>query len=177
MAPAASAPLRGRVWCVGDDLDTDQLIAGKYLTIIDPEELKRHVLENVDPSFSREAKPGDILVGGINFGCGSSREHAPAALHAIGLGAVLSDSFARIFFRNSINLGLPAVEAPGVRALFEPGDVAEVELDRGRITNVTRGRELRFHPFPRHLQEILDAGGLVEKVRRELSTGPSGASP
>ncbi len=169
--------LRGRVWCVGDDLDTDQLIAGKYLTIIDPEQLKRHVLENVEPRFSQEAKGGDLLVGGINFGCGSSREHAPAALKAIGLGAVVADSFARIFFRNAINLGLPAVEAPGVRALFQPGDQGEVDLEGGTVENRTRGGAVRFQPFPRHLQEILEAGGLVEKVRRELHPPAPGAAP
>jgi 3-isopropylmalate/(R)-2-methylmalate dehydratase small subunit len=173
MAP----PLKGRVWCVGDDLDTDQLIAGKYLTIIDPELLKRHVLENVEPRFSQEARPGDLLVGGVNFGCGSSREHAPAALKAIGLGAVVADSFARIFFRNAINLGLPAVEAPGVRALFRPGDEAEVDLARGYVENRTRGGSVRFQPFPEHLKQILDAGGLVEKVRRELHPDAPGAAP
>ncbi len=170
-------PLKGRVWCVGDDLDTDQLIAGKYLTIIDPELLKRHVLENVEPRFSQEARVGDLLVGGINFGCGSSREHAPAALKAIGLGAVVADSFARIFFRNAINLGLPAVEAPGVRALFQPGDQAEVDLERGTVENRTRGGSVRFEPFPKHLKEILEAGGLVEKVRRELHPPAPGAAP
>ena len=169
--------LRGRVWCVGDEVDTDQLIAGKYLTIIDPEKLKRHVLENVEPRFSQEAQAGDLLVGGINFGSGSSREHAPAALKAIGLGAVVADSFARIFFRNAINLGLPAVEAPGVRALFQTGDQGEVDLERGTVENRTRGGSVRFEPFPRHLQEILEAGGLVEKVRRELHPEAPGAAP
>ena len=169
--------VKGRVWCVGDDLDTDQLIAGKYLTIIDPEQLKRHVLENVEPRFSQEAQEGDLLIGGINFGCGSSREHAPAALKAIGLGAVVADSFARIFFRNAINLGLPAVEAPGVRALFQPGDQGEVDLEGGTVVNRTRGGSVRFEPFPRHLQEILEAGGPVEKVRRELHPEAPGAAP
>ncbi|EQD44093.1 3-isopropylmalate dehydratase small subunit, partial [mine drainage metagenome] len=104
-----------------------------------------------------------------------SREHAPAALKAIGLGAVVADSFARIFFRNAINLGLPAVEAPGVRALFQPGDQAEVDLERGTVENRTRGGSVRFEPFPKHLKEILEAGGLVEKVRRELHPPAPGA--
>ncbi len=160
--------LEGRVWCLGDELDTDQLIAGKYLTIIDPAELKKHVLENVDPRFSREARPGDILIGGENFGCGSSREHAPQALKAVGLAAVVANSFARIFYRNSINIGLPAIEVPGVRSLFRPEDIARIDLPGGRIQNVTTGEETRFPPLPDHILGILRAGGLVEKVRQEL---------
>ncbi|MDE1820120.1 MAG: 3-isopropylmalate dehydratase [Euryarchaeota archaeon] len=160
--------IEGRVWCVGDELDTDQLIAGKYLTIIDPAELRKHVLENVDPTFSQQAKPGDILVAGENMGCGSSREHAPAALKAIPLGAVVANSFARIFFRNSINLGMPTIEAPGVREIFRPGDTCRILFKEGRVVNVTTGKEVRFPPLPAHLMDLLEQGGLVEKVRQEL---------
>lgn len=160
--------IEGRVWCLGDEMDTDQLIAGKYLTIIDPEELKKHVLENVDPTFSQKAQPGDILIAGENMGCGSSREHAPAALKAIGLGAVVANSFARIFFRNSINLGMPAIEAPHVREIFSPGDTARILMREGRVVNVTTGKEVTFPPLPAHLLELLEVGGLVEKVRLEL---------
>ena len=167
--------IEGRVWCVDDELDTDQLIAGKYLTIIDPKELRKHVLENVDPTFSQQAKEGDILIAGENMGCGSSREHAPAALKAIPLGAVVANSFARIFFRNSINLGMPAIEAPGVRAIFEPGDTCRIFLREGRVVNVTRGKEVPFPPLPSHLMDLLEQGGLVEKVRQELKR--SGAKP
>jgi 3-isopropylmalate/(R)-2-methylmalate dehydratase small subunit len=166
----------GRVWCLDDNVDTDQLIAGKYLTIIDPAELRKHVLEGLLPAFAREAREGDILVAGENFGCGSSREHAPQALRAVGLGALVANSFARIFFRNSINLGLPAIECPGVRAIFRTGETARIDLERGEITNVTRSVTARFPPFPPHIQEILDVGGLVEKVRRELRAGGGEAS-
>ena len=160
--------IEGRVWTLGADVDTDQIISGKYLTIIDPEELKKHVFEIALPEFAAAARPGDIVVAGENLGCGSSREHAPQALRAIGVGAVVADSFARIFFRNAINLGVPAIEARGVRALFEPGDPARIDMRAGTVTNVRTGRSVAFPPLPHHLLELLEAGGLVEKVRREL---------
>ncbi|HYA57823.1 MAG TPA: 3-isopropylmalate dehydratase [Thermoplasmata archaeon] len=160
--------IEGRVWTLGRDVDTDQIISGKYLTIIDPEELKKHVFEIALPAFAKEARAGDILVADENFGCGSSREHAPQAMRAIGVGAVVADSFARIFFRNSINLGIPTIEARGVRAVFETGDRARIEMLAGRVTNLRSGRSVSFPPLPPHLLELLEAGGLVEKVRREL---------
>ena len=160
--------IEGRVWTLGADVDTDQIISGKYLTIIDPNELKKHVFEIALPEFAREARAGDILVADENFGSGSSREHAPQAMRAIGVGAVVADSFARIFFRNAINLGIPAIEARGVRAIFEKGDVARIEMTAGRITNIRTGASVTFPPLPAHLLELLEAGGLVEKVRHEL---------
>ena len=160
--------IEGRVWTLGRDVDTDQIISGKYLTIIDPNELKKHVFEIALPEFAAEARPGDILVADENFGCGSSREHAPQAMRAIGVGAVVADSFARIFFRNAINLGIPTIEARGVRGIFEKGDRARIEMGAGRITNVRTGRSVTFPPLPPHLLELLEAGGLVEKVRQEL---------
>ena len=163
--------IEGRVWTLGHDVDTDQIISGKYLTIIDPEELKKHVLEIALPEFATHARAGDILVAGVNLGCGSSREHAPQALKAIGIGAVVADSFARIFFRNSINLGIPTIEAPGVRALFEPGDTARIEMGNGRILNARTGASVQFPPLPAHLLELLEAGGLIEKVKREIQAG------
>lgn len=167
--------IEGRVWTLGRDVDTDQIISGKYLTIIDPNELKKHVLEIALPEFAQAARPGDLLVAGENFGSGSSREHAPQAMRAIGVGAVVADSFARIFFRNAINLGIPAIEAPGVRAIFDTGDVARVEMREGRITNLRSGASVPFPPLPPHLIDLLDAGGLVEKVRRELAQRSTGA--
>ncbi len=171
--------IEGRVWTLGTDVDTDQIISGKYLTIIDPNELKKHVFEIALPEFAKEARAGDILVAGENFGCGSSREHAPQAMRAIGVGAVVADSFARIFFRNAINLGIPTVEARGVRAIFSPGDTARIEMRAGRITNLRTGASVSFPPLPAHLIELLEAGGLVEKVRRELELrrGKGTASP
>ena len=170
--------IEGRVWTLGPDVDTDQIISGKYLTIIDPNELKKHVFEIALPEFAREARAGDILVADENFGCGSSREHAPQAMRAIGVGAVVADSFARIFFRNAINLGIPAVEVRGVRAIFEKGDTARIEMSAGRITNLRTARSVSFPPLPHHLLELLEAGGLVEKVRRELEArAATGGSP
>ncbi len=161
--------IEGRVWTLGADVDTDGIISGKYLTVIDPEELKKHVFEIALPEFAAEARPGDILVADENFGCGSSREHAPAAMKAIGVAAVVADSFARIFFRNAINLGLPTIEVRGVRAIFEKGDTARIEMRAGRVTNVRTGASVAFPPLPPHLLRILEAGGLVEHVRRELA--------
>jgi 3-isopropylmalate/(R)-2-methylmalate dehydratase small subunit len=160
--------IEGRVWTLGRDVDTDQIISGKYLTIIDPDELKKHVFEIALPEFAQHAQRGDILVADENFGSGSSREHAPQAMRAIGVGAVVADSFARIFFRNAINLGLPTVEAKGVRAIFEQGDTARIEMRAGRVTNLRTGASVSFPPLPPHLLELLEAGGLVEKVRAEL---------
>jgi 3-isopropylmalate/(R)-2-methylmalate dehydratase small subunit len=163
--------IEGRVWTLPDDVDTDQIISGKYLTVIDPNELKKHVFEIALPEFAGNARAGDIVVAGVNMGCGSSREHAPQALKAIGVGAVVADSFARIFFRNAINVGIPTVEAPGVRKIFDKGDPARIEMRGGRIQNVRTGATVQFPPLPAHLLELLEAGGLVEKVKRELQAG------
>ena len=160
--------IEGRVWTLGRDVDTDQIISGKYLTIIDPNELKKHVFEIALPEFAAAARAGDILIADVNFGSGSSREHAPQAMVAIGVGAVVADSFARIFFRNAVNLGLPAIEAPGVRAIFSPGDTARIEMRQGQVVNVTTGASVHFPPLPAHLLQILESGGLVEQVRKEL---------
>jgi 3-isopropylmalate/(R)-2-methylmalate dehydratase small subunit len=160
--------IEGRGWTLGDDVDTDGIISGKYLTIIDPNELKKHVFEIALPEFAAQAKVGDLLVAGVNFGCGSSREHAPQALKAIGVSAIVADSFARIFFRNCINLGVTAIEAKGARAIFEKGDTARIEVRTGRLVNERTGRSVSFPPLPPHLLELLEVGGLVEKVRREL---------
>ncbi len=169
--------IEGRVWTLGRDVDTDQIISGKYLTILDPNELKKHVFEIALPEFAAAARSGDLIVAGENFGSGSSREHAPQAMRAIGVGAVVADSFARIFFRNAINLGIPAIEAPGVRAIFATGQVGRVDLEQGRVTNVTTGASVPFPPIPRHLLELLEAGGLVEKVRRELAARATTPEP
>ena len=168
--------LEGRVWTLGRDVDTDQIISGKYLTIIDPNELKKHVFEIALPEFATGARAGDLIVAGENFGSGSSREHAPQAMRAIGVGAIVADSFARIFFRNAINLGIPAIEAPGVRAIFESGDTGRIDLRAGRVANLRTEASVGFPPLPPHLLELLEAGGLVEKVRRELAArAPTGA--
>ncbi|MCI4373509.1 MAG: 3-isopropylmalate dehydratase [Thermoplasmata archaeon] len=161
--------IEGRVWVLGADVDTDQIISGKHLTIIDPNELKKHVFEIALPEFATEAREGDIIVADENFACGSSREHAPQAMRAIGVGAVVADSFARIFYRNAINLGIPTIEVRGVRKIFEKGDTARIEMRAGKITNLRTGAFVTFPPLPAHLLELLEVGGLVEKVRVELA--------
>jgi 3-isopropylmalate/(R)-2-methylmalate dehydratase small subunit len=170
--------IEGRVWVLGKDVDTDQIISGKYLTIIDPNELKKHVFEIALPAFAAEARRGDIIVADENFACGSSREHAPQAMRAIGVGAVVADSFARIFYRNAINLGIPTIEVRGVRRLFEQGDTARIDMRAGRVTNLRTDAWVEFPPLPHHLLELLEAGGLVEKVRVELERRrASGTAP
>ncbi|OGS49383.1 MAG: 3-isopropylmalate dehydratase [Euryarchaeota archaeon RBG_16_68_13] len=159
--------LEGRVWLFGEDISTDHIIAGKYLGSMDPAALAEHAMEAVDPGFSKNAKPGDIVVAATNFGCGSSREQAPVALQGLGLSCVIADSFARIFYRNAINIGFPVVECPGLRAKLREGDRVSVDLEAGRVT-LPSGEHVSFRPLPPNLMEILRAGGLVPKLRSEL---------
>ena len=160
--------LQGRVWVFGDDISTDHIIAGKYLGTTDAKVFAEHAMENVDPSWAKKVRPGDILVAGDNFGCGSSREQAPMALMSLGIAAILANSFARIFYRNAINLGLPVVECPGVVGRATEGDTLTVDLARGRV-RTGAGEELTAAPYPPHILEILEAGGLVPKLRAELA--------
>ncbi|MBX6341447.1 MAG: 3-isopropylmalate dehydratase small subunit, partial [Thermomicrobiaceae bacterium] len=158
--------IRGRVWKFGDDVDTDVIIPARYLVTIDPAELAKHCMEDIDPEFAGKVQPGDIIVAGKNFGCGSSREHAPIAIKAAGVSAVVAESFARIFYRNAINIGLPIVEAPEAAREAETGDVLEIDTDEGGVRNVTRGGAYASTPFPEYVQEIIRAGGLMEAVKR-----------
>ncbi len=160
--------LRGKALVVGNDVDTDQIIPAVYLTSTDPLELGKHCLEGYDPSFPQLIKEGMILVAGDNFGCGSSREHAPWAIKGAGIKAVVARSFARIFYRNAINIGLPIVECREVFPV-EKDDEIEIDFDEGRIRNLTKNKECRVEPFPSFLQEIITVGGLVEYARRRLS--------
>ena len=162
------ATLTGRVWRFGDDISTDHIIAGRYLTSTDPTVLAAHVMEAVDREFVRKIRRGDILVAGVNFGCGSSREQAPLALKAAGISCVVADSFARIFFRNSINIGFPVIECPGLHAQVTDGDTISLDLPAGHIV-LPAGKTVPFHPFPPNILEILEAGGLVPKLRAELA--------
>jgi 3-isopropylmalate/(R)-2-methylmalate dehydratase small subunit len=158
---------RGRVWKFGDDINTDLIITGKRLTCRDSRELASAAFENIRPDFGKNVKEGDMIFGGKNFGCGSSRESAPASLKAAGVAIIVADSFSRIFYRNSVNLGLPVIECPGISSQVEDGDTAEVHLDCGEI-RLASGRTLSFRQIPDHVRRILDAGGLVNKVREEL---------
>ncbi|RLI07751.1 3-isopropylmalate dehydratase [Candidatus Bathyarchaeota archaeon] len=160
--------LRGKAWKFGDDMNTDLIIPGKYLELTDPEEMARHAMEGVDPGFSERVKPGDIVVGGRNFGCGSSREHAPLALKHVGVGAVVAESFARIFYRNAVNIGLPALECPDITDAVEEGDTIEIDLTGGVIRNTRTGSQLRFTPLPDFLVEVLNEGGLAAYLRKHM---------
>jgi 3-isopropylmalate/(R)-2-methylmalate dehydratase small subunit len=156
--------IKGKAWNYGDDVNTDYILPGIYLELTDPAEMGRHAMEGMDPEFSRKVRVGDVVVGGRNFGLGSSREHAPMALKAAGIAAVVAESFARIYYRNSFNLGLPALECPDVSEHVKTGDAVEVDMDVGTIT-VNDSKTLRFKPVPEFMQSILDAGGLREYIK------------
>lgn len=159
--------LRGKVWRFGNDIDTDAIIPARYLNTSDPQELARHVMEDADKSFPSKVRPGDIIVAGKNFGCGSSREHAPIAIKAAGIQAVVAKSFARIFYRNAFNIGLPIFELPEAD-LIKEGDEIEIDADTGIIRNITNSEEYNAKPIPPFMQELIKAGGLIEWVKRRL---------
>ena len=161
--------MKGRCWKFGDDVNTDEIIPARYLDTTDPQALAAHCMEDADPDFVRKAHPGDIIVAGKNFGCGSSREHAPIAIKALGIQCVVAESFARIFFRNSINIGLPIAECPDAAREAGEGDELEMDFTQGRIVNHTRGRAYSFPPFPAEIRRIIDAGGLMAFARQLVS--------
>ncbi|MBI4588549.1 MAG: 3-isopropylmalate dehydratase small subunit [Candidatus Rokubacteria bacterium] len=158
--------LYGKAWKFGDNVDTDQIIPARYLVTSDPEELGRHCLEDADPEFVKKVRIGDVLVGLRNFGCGSSREHAPIAIKAAGVSAVIAKSFARIFYRNAINLGLPLFETDAAERINQ-GDDLELNSATGEIQNLTTGESYRAHPLPVFAREIMAAGGLMKYVARK----------
>jgi 3-isopropylmalate dehydratase small subunit len=161
--------ISGRVWKFGDDVDTDVIIPAKYLRSVDPTVWPKHVLEGLDPSFSSKVKPGDIIVAGKNFGCGSSREQAAFAIKWAGVAAVVAESFARIFFRNAINNGLPLIECAGIHSSVEEGDILEIDIDKGEVH--TKDGVLKTAPLPPFLQEIVNSGGLVEYYKKRYGKG------
>src|SRR5580765_5968617 len=140
--------IKGTAYKFGHNVDTDQIISAKYLVTTDPKELAQHCMETADPDFPKKAKPGDFLVAGRNFGCGSSREHAPLSIKGMDLGLIIAESFARIFFRNCINIGMPILECPAAAREIKAGDQLEIDLDRGAIKNVTQGKTYQAEPFP-----------------------------
>ncbi len=156
---------KGKVWKFGDNINTDEIIPARYLNTSDPDELALHCMEDADPEFLKKYSKGDIIVGGINFGSGSSREHAPLAIKAAGISAVVSDSFARIFFRNAINIGLPIIEIKGIAEKVKEGDELEIDFNEGIIKNITSGEDIKTKPFPPFMQEIINAGGLMNKLK------------
>lgn len=153
--------VKGHVHKYGDNVDTDVIIPARYLAIQDKKELSQHAMEDIDKDFVKNVKPGDIVVARKNFGCGSSREHAPIVIKESGVGCVIADTFARIFFRNAINIGLPILECPDAAEAINAGDEVEVDFDTGKITDVTTGRVFSAQPFPEFMQKIINSNGLV----------------
>jgi len=161
------ANIDGKVWTFGKDIDTDLIIAARYLNTSVPEELAKHVMEDADPEFVNKMSVGDVIVAGENFGCGSSREHAPIALKAAGVAAVIAPTFARIFYRNAFNMGLPIFELPESAEIKE-GDEVSVDMGAGTITNKTTNKTYNFTPIPPFMQELIDAGGLMNFAANEI---------
>ena len=160
--------LKGKVFKYGDNVDTDVIIPARYLNSSDPENLAAHCMEDIDEDFADQVEEGDIIVGGKNFGSGSSREHAPLAIKYAGVSCVVAESFARIFYRNSINIGLPILECPEAVQETEAGDELEVDIDKGEVKNLRTGKTYQAAPFPPFMQEIIKDGGLIEHVKKEL---------
>ncbi len=160
--------LNGKAWVYGDNVDTDVIIPARYLSTIDPEELAKHCMEDIDAGFATGVKAGDIMVAGQNFGCGSSREHAPIAIVGAKISCVIAASFARIFYRNAVNVGLPILECPEAIKEIKKGDDISVDLDSGTITNKTNGKSYKAQPFPPFLQDLIASGGLVPYVKKRL---------
>lgn len=156
---------KGKTFRFGNDINTDDIIAAKYLNTTEKSELASHCMEHVDKAFAKKVKPGDIIVAGKNFGCGSSREHAPIAIKAAGISCVIAESFARIFFRNSVNIGLPIIECAEASKKIRPGDAVTVDTIKGAIRNLTRKENYRFEKYPPFMQKIIRAGGLIEQIR------------
>lgn len=158
---------KGTVIKYGDNIDTDVIIPARYLSTSVPAELAAHCMEDIDKSFVTRVKKGDIMVGGANFGCGSSREHAPVAIKASGISCVIAKDFARIFYRNAINIGLPILECPDAAENIAEGDTVEIDFDSGVIKNLTDGKSYKAAAFPPFMQEIIAAGGLIAKLKGE----------
>jgi 3-isopropylmalate/(R)-2-methylmalate dehydratase small subunit len=160
--------LKGKVWRFGDNIDTDAIIPARYLNTSDPNELAKHVMEDADKEFPNKVKAGDIIVAGKNFGCGSSREHAPIAIKAAGVQAVVAKSFARIFYRNSFNIGLPIFESDEASEKIKEGDTVEINADKGIIKNLSTGEQYIAKPIPPFMQELIAAGGLIEWTKKKI---------
>ena len=160
--------IKGRVWKFGDDIDTDIIIPGRYLVLTDENELAKHAMEGLDPEFYSKTKEGDIILAGTNFGCGSSREHAPIALKAAGISAVVAESFARIFYRNAINVGFPLLESEKISSSFDEGEEIELDMDKGVLKNERTGKEYKVKKLPEFMLEILNNGGLIPYLKEKL---------
>lgn len=162
---------RGKVWKFGANIDTDGIIPARYLNTSDPNELAKHCMEDVDPDFPEKVKPGDIIVADRNFGCGSSREHAPLAIKAAGITCVIAKSFARIFYRNAFNTGLPIFESPELVDNVAQGEELEIDGTSGEIINLTRNKRFKANPIPPFMQELIACGGLMNYAQKKIKEG------
>ncbi|QCX34020.1 3-isopropylmalate dehydratase small subunit [Caloramator sp. E03] len=160
--------VKGRVIKYGDNIDTDVIIPARYLNTSDPKELAMHCMEDLDKDFVNKVRQGDIMVAGKNFGCGSSREHAPLSIKASGISCIIAETFARIFYRNAINIGLPIMECPEAAKDIENGDEVSIDFNTGVITNITKNKTYKAVPFPEFMQGIINAGGLINYVAKEV---------
>jgi len=160
--------VQGKAYKFRDHVNTDEIIPARYLNTSDAKELAKHVMEDADAGFASAVRPGDVIVAGIDFGCGSSREHAPLAIKTAGVGCVIARSFARIFFRNAINIGLAIVESPEAAEAIKPGDEVKIDFAKGEILDVTQNRTWKIKPFPEFMQKLIRAGGLMEYVVSEM---------
>jgi 3-isopropylmalate/(R)-2-methylmalate dehydratase small subunit len=160
--------LKGKAWKFGDNVNTDEIIPARYLNTNDPKQLGKHCMEDIDKNFSSKISSGDIILAGANFGCGSSREHAPISIKAAGISCVIAKTFARIFFRNAINIGLPIIECPDVHEKSEAGDTLEINLDTGEISNTTKNIKFQAKSFPDFMREIIQNGGLMNRVKQKI---------
>ena len=161
--------LKGKAHKYGANVDTDAIIPARYLNVFEPAELAEHCMEDIDPEFVNRVEPGDVIVATTNFGCGSSREHATLAIKAAGISCIIAKSFARIFFRNAINIGLPLLECEEAVDKTEAGDILEVDLSSGKIKNLTNGMVFTAKPYPDFMAELISAGGLIERTKRRLA--------
>lgn len=162
--------LKGKTWKFGNNIDTDAIIPARYLNTSDPDELAKHIMEDADKDFPSKVSAGDLIVAEANFGCGSSREHAPIAIKAAGIQGVVAKSFARIFYRNAFNIGLPIFESAEAVDKISEGDEIEVDADNGIIKNITKGEEYSAKPIPEFMQELISAGGLVEWTKKRMES-------
>lgn len=160
--------MKGKAWKFGDDIDTDLILPGRYLVLKDEKDLAACAMEGCDPDFAKNVKKGDIIVGGRNFGCGSSREHAPIAIKGAGISAVIAESFARIFYRNSINIGLPLIEIKGISKHVSQGDELEIDMENNVLKNLTTGEEFKIKGLPPFMVEILNEGGLISYLKNHI---------
>ena len=159
--------LKGKVHKFGDDVNTDEIIPARYLNVSDPDELAKHCMEDADPHFVEKVRKGDVIVGGENFGCGSSREHAPMSIKAVGVSCVIAKSFARIFYRNAINIGLPIFTSPEAAGVLEKGDSVEVNVNKGEISKAKQKKIYKAEVFPTFIKEIIRSGGLMAYAKKK----------